>query len=446
VARRIGNRTLGVWANGQLMGNWHIPRQGPEEFTYSEQWRNSPDVRPISLSLPIDMDGTPLKGDKVGFYFDNLLPESGPIRRRLQARFNTASSNAFDLLEAIGRDCVGAIQLLREGEMPDDVFRIQAEPVTKEAIAEHLLAVLSTPISGQSGNNDDFRISIAGAQEKTAFTWHHGRWCKPRRSTPTTHIFKLPLGLVGDRQVDMSTSIENEWFCAQILRGYGLPVAACDIGQFGSQKALIVERFDRRLHSSGKYWLRLPQEDFCQATGIPASAKYESEGGPGLVKIAQVLQGSERRDEDLATLLRAQLLFWMLAATDGHAKNFSVHLLAGGRYHLTPLYDIISLWPAVGRGRNQFDRKRLRLAMAFRGKNAHYRIDEIRLPHILQTAKRCGLGEAAMKDIVAGVVERTPIVIRSVESKCPKQFPARVIDSITRGLGESARRLETMLA
>lgn len=175
----------------------------------------------------------------------------------------------------------------------------------------------------------------------------------------------------------MRTSVENEWLCAELLRAYGLPVARCEIQRFAAQKALVVERFDRKLAASGQYWLRLPQEDFCQATGTPGSAKYESEGGPGLVDIARILHGSEARDQDLATLLRAQLLFWMLAATDGHAKNFSLHLLAGGRYRLTRLYDVLSAWPVIGGGPNHLDCSKLRLAMALRGKNAHYRIKDL---------------------------------------------------------------------
>jgi serine/threonine protein kinase HipA of HipAB toxin-antitoxin module len=163
---------------------------------------------------------------------------------------------------------------------------------------------------------------------KTASTWHRGRFCEPHGSTPATHIFKLALGLIGERQLDMRHSLENEWLCAQLLREYGMPVAACEVRQFGDTRALVVERFDRRLHPSKRYWLRLPQEDFCQATATPSSRKYEAEGGPDLRDIARILQGSDRREADLATPLRSQLLFWMLAAIDGHAKNFSIHLLA----------------------------------------------------------------------------------------------------------------------
>ena len=142
--------------------------------------------------------------------------------------------------------------------------------------------------------------------------------------------------------MDMRESLENEWLCSRLLAAYGVPVADCEVRQFGSTKALVVERFDRKLHSSGRYWLRLPQEDFCQATGTPSTTKYEADGGPGILEIARILQGSDSRDDDLATLMRAQLLFWMLAAIDGHAKNFSIRILPQNHFRLTPLYDVMS--------------------------------------------------------------------------------------------------------
>jgi serine/threonine-protein kinase HipA len=292
-----------------------------------------------------------------------------------------------------------------------------------------------------TAEEDELRISIAGAQEKTALTWHEGRWCRPHGATPTTHILKLPLGLVGGRRMDMRTSLENEWLCAELLRGYGLPVAQCEVRQFGATRALVVTRFDRALHSSGRTWLRLPQEDLCQATGTPGSMKYESDGGPGLVEIARVLQGSEARDDDLTLLLRAQLLFWMLAATDGHAKNFSIRLLAQGRYRLTPLYDVISAWPITGPGANQVHRKKLKLAMALRGTQKHYRIADIRRRHFDATARLCGLGEG-MDALVDEIVERTPGVIDEVGARLPRGFPARVFETIAAGLRKGAEEMQ----
>jgi serine/threonine-protein kinase HipA len=248
---------------------------------------------------------------------------------------------------------------------------------------------------------------------------------------------------VGGRRLDLSESLENEWLCAQLLTAYGVPVAHCEVMHFGSAKALVVTRFDRALHASGRYWLRLPQEDFCQATGTPSALKYESDGGPGIGAIARVLQGSVSRDDDLATLLRAQLLFWMLGATDGHAKNFSLRLLPQGRYRMTPLYDVLSAWPVTGARQNQIHPKKLKLAMALLGAKRHYRLDEITRRHFDLTAQKCGLG-VSMSAIVEDVIARTPAVIASVEGMLPKGFPAKLFTLVTTALQKAARRMERM--
>jgi serine/threonine-protein kinase HipA len=412
------------------------------ELTYDREWIASEEGRPISLSLPINLDGQPLKGEKVGAFFDNLLPDTDTIRQRIRTRYATRSASAFDLLAAVGRDCVGALQLLPEDREPEGVTSISVKPLGGRDVERILLGTVSA--ERLDDDDDDFRISIAGAQEKTALTWHEGRWCKPRGATPTTHILKLPLGRVGGRGMDMTNSVENEWLCAQLLAEYGFAVARCDVRTFGVTKALVVERFDRQLHSSKRYWLRLPQEDFCQATGTPSSMKYEADGGPGLTEIARILQGSESREKDLETLLRAQLLFWMLAATDGHAKNFSIRLLPRGRYRLTPLYDVLSAWPVVGRRHDQLHPKKLKLAMSLRGtKGKHYRLVELNRRLFDLTARRCGLG-TDMEAIVADVVAATPGVIEQVEKRLPRGFPAALFDSVTTGLQKSAELLAEM--
>jgi serine/threonine-protein kinase HipA len=90
---------------------------------------------------------------------------------------------------------------------------------------------------------------------------------------------------------------------------------------------------------------------------VGPSKKYEADGGPGIEQLAQVLSGSHRARADLRTLLASQLAFWLLAATDGHAKNFSIRLQAGGAYALTPVYDVLSAWPIIGNGKNQLPRR-----------------------------------------------------------------------------------------
>ena len=378
------------------------------------------------------------KGAAVEAYFDNLLPDSEPIRRRLQERFRTASRSAFDLLAAIGRDCVGAVQLLAPDATPTDIHKIDATALNESAIARELGAVTSP--NNPADNEEEFRISIAGAQEKTALLRHNGRWCRPMGSTPTTHIFKLPLGLVGNRQADMRTSVENEWLCARIVAAFGLPVANCEIDEFGEHKVLIVERFDRTLHSSGKYWLRLMQEDFCQATGTPWHRKYQADGGPGLIEIARILRGSMESQQDLRTVFRAQLLFWMLAATDGHAKNFSLRILQGGRFQLTPLYDVLSAWPIIGKRANEIPPEKIKLAMAMPGQRPHYLHKSIQRRHFDVLAKRMGV-ETEAESLIADVVAKTPSVIEEVQRGLPKGFPQNLLDRVLNGLRKSAHEI-----
>lgn len=443
MGRRSHTRTLSLWANGDRIGAWSIPARGSDELRYDDAWLDAPHGRPLSLSLPL-VRHAPLKGDAVRNYFDNLLPDSTPIRERLARRFRTGTAEAFDLLEAIGRDCVGAVQLLGEDDSPTGYDRIDATPMSEEEV-ERLLreTVAPSPFGGATGPAHELRISLAGAQEKTALLWHEGRWLRPHGATPTTHILKLPLGLVGHRQADFSTSVENEWLCLNILGEYGVAVPRCAILRFGAQKVLAVERFDRRLHSSGRWLLRLPQEDFCQALAKPSHLKYEADGGPGLVDLATVLRGSVRAKEDLGTLLTTALLFWMLGAPDGHAKNFSIHLLAQGRYRLTPIYDVMSIWPVEGKGPNQFSHHDAKLAMALSGKNRHYGLRTIQRRHFNATARKCFYGPDA-KDLIEHVLASTPGVIARVSSRLPTGFPQKVADTVLGGLARAAQALESM--
>jgi serine/threonine-protein kinase HipA len=241
-------------------------------------------------------------------------------------------------------------------------------------------------------------------------------------------------------QADLSTSVENEWFCSRIVRAYGLPVANCEIGEFEDQRVLIVERFDRRLASTRKYWLRLPQEDMCQSTGTPAALKYESDGGPGVVEVSKVLLGSRNALADRRNFFRAQVVFWMLCATDGHAKNFSVFIEPVGRYSLTPLYDVISAYPILGKGANELAPQKAKMAMAAIAKNKHYKWAELAPRRWLTTAAAIGLVSTVKEDI-ANLVEKTPAVIKEVSSLLPDGFPEKVSGPIIEGLSSAAAQL-----
>ena len=435
-------RALSVWMNGQRVGTWRFNRRGEHAFQYDDVWMKSDAARPLSLSLPL-AEGQALRGDRVQNYFDNLLPDSEVIRQRLASRFRTQSVGAFDLLEAIGRDCVGAVQILGADETPTGIRRIDGTPMSEEEIEALLIQTTRTGPMSALEDQEDLRISLAGTQEKTALLFHDGQWLRPHGSTPTTHILKLPLGLVGHRRADFSSSVENEWLCMNLLGAFGLEVAKTEMVRFGNQKVLSVERFDRQMHASGEWIMRLPQEDFCQAKGVPSHLKYESEGGPGIADLAAVLQGSIHAEKDLSTLLRTQLLFWMLAAPDGHAKNFSISILPLGRYALSPIYDVMSIWPIEGSGANQFSWFKAKMAMAVFGKNKHYHFKDIERRHFNAMAAKC-FGRNDAEGVIEEVLREVSTAINSVASKLPIGFSERVADTVFAGLRRSAENLNQM--
>ena len=180
---------------------------------------------------------------------------------------------------------MGAIQLLPDGVDMVDVRKITAEPLSDDDIERLIAREVTSDFFGKTMDGlEEFRISLAGAQEKTALLWHDGQWKRPRGAPPTTHIFKLPLGQMGHFNIDMTTSVENEWLCSKLLHAYGMSVASCQIAQFGDSKTLVVERFDRTFSTDGSWIVRLP-EDMCQATGTPPGRKYETDGGMSLLSV-----------------------------------------------------------------------------------------------------------------------------------------------------------------
>lgn len=442
MGRRAKTQRLNIWMNGNPVGYWESGRQG-DRLAYFDDWLSHEQTRPLSLSLPFLPGNAPHRGDIVSHYFDNLLPDNDAIRRRLAQRYRTSGTDAFQLLKELGRDCVGAIQLLPDDESPADIYEIKGDALTVAAIAQRLRNIPSSQILGQQDDLDDLRLSIAGAQEKTALLQHEGKWLLPHGSTPTTHIFKLPMGLVGNMQADMRSSIENEWLCAKILAAYGIPIANCEIAVFEDQKALVVERFDRMPSSDNSWIIRLPQEDMCQATGTSPLHKYQADGGPGIASIMDFLLGSEQAEQDRINFFKTQILFWLLAATDGHAKNFSIVLRPGGAYRATPIYDVLSAHPVIGNGQNQIAPNKAKLAMAIRGSTNYYLIDKIQPRHWLAQAQQVGLGAAMAERLTQEIVGLTDGVIGQVSQSLPGDYPMDIAESIFAGMRKQAARLSS---
>src|SRR5207247_8200343 len=141
-----------------------------------------------------------------------------------------------------------------------DTWGINGEAISDQDVEKLLSNLVRAPLGLDLDR--EFRISVAGAQQKTALLHYKGKWFKPHGTTPTTHILKTQIGTLPNG-IDLSNSVENEYYCLKLMAAFGLPVNAAEIRVFGETKALVIERFDRKWTRDGRL-LRIPQEDFCQ--------------------------------------------------------------------------------------------------------------------------------------------------------------------------------------
>ncbi len=363
---------LVTWMNNQRVGELTKLANGAHTFKYAPEWLASRYARPLSLSLPLQRGN--ITSDAVFNFFDNLLPDSPIVRDRIVKRYHAKSRQPFDLLSEIGRDSVGAVTLIPEDETVTRPI-MAWEKLTEARLEEVLTAYKADIPLGMIREENDFRISVAGAQEKTALLRIGNDWCIPKGITPTTHSF------------------------------------------------------DRRWNAERTVLLRLPQEDMCQTFGLPSSVKYESDGGPGIARIMAFLMGSSEALKDRYDFMKFQVFQWLIGATDGHAKNFSVFIQAGGSYRLTPFYDIISAFPVLGgTGIHISD---LKLAMGLNAsKGKKTAIDKIYPRHFLATAKVLRFPEVQMHEILSDFARMIPAALDNVKTSLPTDFPENVVTAV----------------
>lgn len=421
MGRKRSYTPLNVFLNSRLVGQLVREPSGGVSFAYARDWLEWEHRMPVSLSLPLQENR--YSGAPVMAVFDNLLPDSDLIRRRVAERVGAEGVDAFSLLSQIGRDCIGALQFLPDGQEPQPMSELTGEGVNEAQIGAILSDLDLAPLGIRREN--DFRISVAGAQEKTALLRKDGQWIEPTGTTPTTHIIKPQIGRLPNG-MDLSDSVENEYLCLKLMEAFGLRVANVEIAKFGDKKALVIERFDRRWTSDGRL-IRLPQEDCCQALSVVPTQKYQNEGGPGISDIMELLLGSDDPNKDRYDFFKANVLFWLLGATDGHGKNFSVSLLPGGRFRMTPLYDVLTVQPTVDA--RQIERKYFKLAMNF-GNSNHYKVSNIVGRHIVETGVQSGLSRAVVQGLFEELQETSHAIVEATFNQLPHGFPEELLASI----------------
>ena len=432
MGRKRSYRPLNVFHNLRQVGQLIREKSGAIKFSYLESWLDWEHSFPVSISLPLRDDK--FTGATVSAFFDNLLPDYEPILKLVAERVGAEGTDAFSLLTEIGRDCVGALQFLPDGIAPQPLNQLTGVKLTDKDISDILLSLDVTPLGIRREN--DFRISIAGAQQKTALLFNDGRWIKPSGSTPTTHIIKPQIGSLANG-MDLSNSVENEYLCMKLMESFGLQAAHVEIAQFNDRQALVIKRFDRKWTSKGSL-IRLPQEDCCQALSVPPTRKYQNEGGPGIIEIMSILQGSDEPGKDRYDFFKAQILFWLMGATDGHAKNFSLAQSSRGRFRMTPIYDVLSLQPSFDNKR--IPRKDFKMAMRV-GDSNQYNVENIRGRHFLHTGIQSGLSRNAVDQIIEDIAGTVDTALARTADALPDRFPLSLYESVSVAIKRRLQRL-----
>ncbi|MGE8209600.1 MAG: type II toxin-antitoxin system HipA family toxin [Stenotrophomonas rhizophila] len=376
---------LHVLMQGRPMGLLHMDDHGNPHFVYDRQWLASADAFPLSISLPLNRPTHPSAA--VGAVIWGLLPDNDTILQGWGSRFHVSPRNPVALLAHVGEDCAGAVQFVTPERLPH-VLSGAADGIERLSSADVAARLSQVRRDVGSGRwlGDIGQFSLAGAQAKIALLRLDDGWAVPSGRIPTTHILKPP-------GTDYTGFVENEMFCLRLARAMGLPTAASEQWELAGETAICVERYDRLQTEAG--WVRVHQEDFCQALGVMPQIKYQNEGGPGAADLAGVLwahASQPRRDVEL--FFNALVFNYLIAGTDAHAKNYSLLLGSGGEIRLAPLYDISSALPYP-----QLQKRKIKLAMKM---GSHYRWWDIRLGDWRATAEAMRLdSDAAMKSLAS---------------------------------------------
>jgi serine/threonine-protein kinase HipA len=418
--------------DGQEVGRVHQGRSRRLSFVYSEFWRRAEHAYPISLSLPLVV--AEHAHDPIHAFLWGLLPDNERILDSWARRFGVSARNPFSLLANVGEDCAGAVQFVRPERV--DIIKDgkldRLEWLTEADVAERLRA-LRTDQAAWRRPGDEGQFSLAGARPKTALTLQDGRWGLPSGRTPTTHILKPPTG-------EQDGFVENEHYCLELAAALGLPVARSRVLHFEDQVAIVVDRYDRIRTSSR--WVRVHQEDLCQALGIPPTRKYENEDGPGVGSVVDLLRNNSRAAaEDVGTFLGALGLSWLIAGTDAHAKNYSILIGAGGAVRLAPLYDVASALPYP----TSLDPYKIKLAMKVGGE---YFVRKIARRQWEKLATQLRMRPDDVVSTVARMAERVPEAAHEVRQALERDglshaILARLADAVA---GRAKSCLEELTA
>ena len=403
--------SLDVRLSGLHVGVVTQAEGGQLKFEYDEEWREGRIQIPLSLSMPLAERAH--RHDRIAAFIWGLLPDNELILQRWAAQFQVSPRSPFALISAVGQDCAGAVQF-HPPDMQMNGSSDRVTMITEKEIGSRL-AELRTDAAASRRRGDHGQFSLAGAQAKTAFYLdpETKAWGIPEGRIPTTHIFKPPMP-------HLKGLPENEHFCLKLANLLGMEAARSQVLDFDGEKAIVVERYDRAV--IGGHVVRIHQEDACQALGMMPQKKYESEGGPGIARIAaDVLSASNDPAADTRRFLQANIFNFLIVGTDAHAKNYSMKLGPRSTAAFAPLYDVSSILPHLGEGEITTDTRDLRLAMKVGG---YYEVDKIMPRHW----ERCARAARFPADETISMIRHGIAALPDLASQCAAECRREGLD------------------
>ena len=400
-------------------------KNGRLTFKYTDTWRSAPGAYPLSLSMPLAAAEHPHAA--IDPFLWGLLPDNELVLSRWAKKFQVSPRNAFALISHVGEDCAGAVQFVshhRRDELAGTA-PVETEWLTDADVANRLRA-LQNDASASRSPHDTGQFSLAGAQPKTALLFDGQRWGVPSGRTPTTHILKPPTS-------EFDGHAENEHLCLRLAKALGLPTAQSDVRQFEDVTTIVVERYDRTFVEKQFAYMRVHQEDFCQALRVLPTMKYQNDGGPGSKQIADVLRNVSS-DEDIGTFSDALILNFIIGGTDAHAKNYSLLIGGGGMVRLAPLYDIASIFAYA-----DIDPHKAKLAMKI---GDEYRLQYIGLSEWRKLAESTRVdGDVLIDRLRAMAIELPDRLSDEIKTMRDSGLNHKVMDILTTVLPDRAARI-----
>lgn len=394
---------LDVLIEGDLIGRVRMNKAGRLSFEYEPRWRDSTRSHSLSISMPIA--SITYSHTLISSYLWNLLPENPNILQRWGQQFHVSAASPFKLLKFVGADVPGAAQFFPPAQLA--TIQSQQRPsidwISLDELAQRL-AQLRSDAAAVRRPGDPGKMSLPGAQAKTAFCWDNKgkRWGVPSGRAPTTHIIKPSVpGFDG--------LVENEHLCQVIAAQLGLPAAKSSILKLGDTSYIVIERFDRLPPALGSAFAqRVHQEDMCQALRLMPGRKYQQDGGPSIADIVSLVRRvSSDPNTDVERFLDANAFNWLIGGTDAHAKNYSLLIGAGDEVRLSPLYDLSSQLPYP-------ELIEQRVAMKIGG---HYDIALIGFTEWQSLALECAVDAEMLLSRLRDLADRLPKVISAARDQ-----------------------------